>query len=163
MGVRLFYICTCDLLLLSYKFSLHCLTCENGYGPFKCASFASWHTGSFVSRGHWRHTVGRPGGFLGRLGELQFFFTIWPTWYSLVLSAFKVQLSAAFGHHMFSPAPDSCYSSIADSPRKNRTVPSSSHKRSQPHRHRVKCPMGTGLSGKPKTQSLPCATEVQFT
>lgn len=125
--------------------TIYCLSATNSpftawsvkmdMGPLH-VSFASWHTGSFVSRGHWRHTAGGTGGLSGRLGELQFFFTLWPTWYSPMLSACRVQLSPAFGHHMFSPAPDSGYNSIADSPRKNRTVPNSSHKPSQPHRHK---------------------------
>lgn len=44
-----------------------------------------------------------------------------------MLSDCKVQFSPAFGHHMFSPALDSGHGSIADSPRKNRAAPSSSH------------------------------------
>lgn len=58
------------LLHLRSKFTLHCLLCENGYGPFKYCAFVSWHMFNFDSRGHWRDMARRiPIPSLSRLPQ----------------------------------------------------------------------------------------------
>lgn len=81
----------------------------------------------FVSRGHWRHTAGGKGGLLSSSWRISVFLHYLA--HMVVSSAKWLQgtvFSSIWPPHVF-PSSWSGHGSIADSPRKNRTAPSSSH------------------------------------
>lgn len=59
-GISLFIepVTAISLLLFCLEYIVSALFCDTGVGPCKHASFASWHTASFASRGHWRDIAG---------------------------------------------------------------------------------------------------------